>query len=121
VKLVREERPESLGEALALLQSTVFAFSMKVSGHQQDAEDMMQDVLLKSIPYLAKFDNAQALTVWLYKAARNRFISNRRAASNSPARNLSLDELMPSRFDLEEMLRNPAPQRGGGIAERRSR
>ena len=108
LKLVREERPESLGEALALLQDTVFAFSMKVCGHQQDAEDAMQDVLLKSIPYLARFDNAQALTVWLYKAARNCCISNRRRASNSPARNLSLDELMPTRFELEEMLRSPA-------------
>jgi len=77
LKLVREERPESLGEALALLQNTVFAFSMKVCGHEQDAEDIMQDVLLKSIPYLAKFDNPRALTVWLYKAARNCCISNR--------------------------------------------
>jgi RNA polymerase sigma-70 factor, ECF subfamily len=109
LKLVREERPESLGEALALLQNTVFGFSMKVCGHEQDAEDIMQDVLLKSIPYLAKFDNPRALTVWLYKAARNCCISNRRRASNSPARNLPLDELMPTRFELEEMLRNPAP------------
>ena len=59
LELIREERPESLGEALALLQNTVFAFSMKVCGHQQDAEDTMQDVLLKSIPHLAKFDNPQ--------------------------------------------------------------
>ena len=109
LQLIRKDRPESIDRALTLLQNTVYAFSMKVCGHQQDAEDTMQDVLLKSPPHLAKFDNPKALTVWLYKVARNCCLSQRRKAANSPARNLSLDELMPSRFELEQMLRNPAP------------
>jgi len=109
LRLVREDRPESLGEALALLQNTVYSFSMKVCGHPQDAEDTAQDVMLKSIPHLAKFDNPKALTVWLYKVARNCCISQRRKAGYSPARNLSLNQLLPSRFELEELLRNPAP------------
>jgi DNA-directed RNA polymerase specialized sigma24 family protein len=57
LELIRENQPESTDRALALLQNTVYSFSMKVCGHPQDAEDTMQDVLLKSIPYLAKFDN----------------------------------------------------------------
>jgi RNA polymerase sigma-70 factor (ECF subfamily) len=109
LELIRQDRVESMDRALALLQNTVFAFSMKVCGHQQDAEDTMQEVLLKSIPHLAKFDNPKALAVWLYKVARNCCLSQRRKAANSPARNLSLDELMPSRFELEELLRSPAP------------
>jgi len=109
LKLVHDERPESLGEALALLQDTVYSFSMKVCGHHEDAEDTMQDVLLKSIPYLGKFENPKALSAWLYKAARNRCISRHRRAEASPARNLSLDELMPSSFELQRMLRSPAP------------
>ena len=109
LELIRDDRPESTERALALLQSTVFAFSMKVCGHRQDAEDTMQDVLLKSLPHLAKFDNPKALTVWLYRVAHNCCMSQRRKAANSPARNLSLEELMPSRFELEQMLRNPEP------------
>jgi RNA polymerase sigma-70 factor, ECF subfamily len=109
LELIRENAPQSVDRALALLQNTVFAFSMRVCGHQQDAEDTMQDVLLKSIPHLAKFDNPKALTVWLYKVARNCCLSQRRKAANAPARNLSLDELMPSRRELEQMLRNPEP------------
>ena len=62
LKLIREDRPESIDQALALLQNTVYSFSMKVCGHPQDAEDTMQDVLLKSVPHLAKFDNPQALS-----------------------------------------------------------
>src|SRR5271165_1836901 len=109
LELIREDRPESLGRALALLQGTVYAFSMRVCGHHQDAEDTMQDVLLKSIPHLAKFDNPKALTVWLYRVAHNCCMSQRRKAAYSPARNLPLDELMPSRYELEQMLRNPQP------------
>ena len=82
---------------------------MKVCGHPQDAEDTMQDVLLKSVPHLAKFDNPQALTVWLYKVARNRCISSHRGSRLSRAKNLSLDELMPDSRELQELLKSKAP------------
>jgi RNA polymerase sigma-70 factor (ECF subfamily) len=109
LKLIRENQPESTDRALALLQNTVYSFSMKVCGHPQDAEDTMQDVLLKSIPYLAKFDNPQALTVWLYKVARNRCISSHRGSQRSPAKNLSLDELMPNSGELQDLMKSAAP------------
>ena len=94
--LIRDRHPDSIEKALALLQNTVYSFSMKVCGHPEDAEDTMQEVLLKSLPYLPKFENPRALTVWLYKVARNRCISNRRGDKNSAARNISLDELILS-------------------------
>lgn len=109
LELIRENQPESTDRALALLQNTVYSFSMKVCGHPQDAEDTMQDVLLKSIPYLAKFDNPQALTVWLYKVARNRCISSHRGSQHSPAKNLSLDELMPNSGELQDLMKSTAP------------
>ena len=59
VQLIQRKDPKSLEEALALLQGTVFSFSMKVCGQRQDAEDTMQEVLLKSIPYLPKFGSEQ--------------------------------------------------------------
>ncbi len=109
LKLVHDERPESLNRALALLQNTVYSFSMKVCGHPQDAEDTMQDVLLKAVSHLEKFDNPQALAVWLYKVARNRCVSSRRGAKFSPAKNLSLDQLMPDSFELKELLKSDTP------------
>jgi|SRR5271165_3215494 len=102
--LIRENRPESTDRALALLQNTVYSFSMKVCGHPQDAEDTMQDVLLKLLPYLAKFESPQALSVWLYKVARNRCLSNRRGHKNAAHKHISLDELMPNRHELQALL-----------------
>ncbi|HZQ67326.1 MAG TPA: sigma factor [Terriglobales bacterium] len=57
---------EALEEALSLLQNTVFSFSMRVCGQREDAEDTMQEVLVRSLPYLPKFDSPKALVVWLY-------------------------------------------------------
>lgn len=111
LELIRDPEPASIDRALALLQNTVYSFSMKVCGHPEDAEDTMQEVLLKSIPHLAKFESPRALAVWLYKVARNRCISNRRSDKNSPAKNLSLEELMPDGRELQELLSHaPGPE-----------
>ncbi len=103
VQLIQRKDPKSLEEALELLQNTVFSFSMKVCGQRQDAEDTMQEVLLKSVPYLPKFDSPKALMVWLYKVAKNRCLMNRRKSKFAPKEDLSLEELMPDRRELQKL------------------
>ena len=109
LELMREDRPEAVEQALALLQNTVYSFSMKVCGHPEDAEDTMQDVLVKLLPYLRKFENPQALSVWLYKVARNRCLMNRRGQKNSRSKHVSLDELMPSQYELQDLIASKDP------------
>ena len=106
VELIQRKDPKSLEEALALLQSTVFSFSMKVCGQRQDAEDTMQEVLLKSVPNLPKFDSPKALMVWLYKVAKSRCLMSRRRSRFAPKEALSLEELMPDRKELERLSGN---------------
>lgn len=96
-----------MDEALELLQKTVFSFSMKVCGQRQDAEDTMQEVLLKSVPNLPKFDNPKALMVWLYKVAKNRCLMSRRKSKFAPKEDLSLEELMPDRRELRKLSGSP--------------
>lgn len=103
VQLIQRKDPKSLEEALALLQNTVFSFSMKVCGQRQDAEDTMQEVLLKSVATLPKFDSPRALMVWLYKVAKTRCLMSRRRSKFAPKEALSLDELMPDRRELEKL------------------
>jgi RNA polymerase sigma-70 factor (ECF subfamily) len=103
VALLRRGDQAALEEALGLLQNTVFSFSMRVCGQREDAEDTMQEVLLKSVPYLPKFDSPKALVVWLYKVAKNRCLMSRRKSKFAPARELSLEELMPDRRELQQL------------------
>jgi RNA polymerase sigma-70 factor, ECF subfamily len=101
--LLKRGDRSALEEAVALLQRSVFAFSMRVCGQRQDAEDTMQEVLVKSLPYLPKFDNAKALTVWLYKVAKNRCLMSRRKSKFAPEHEVSLEELMPDKKELEKL------------------
>lgn len=106
VQLLQRGDEKALEQALALLQNTVFSFSMRVCGQRQDAEDTMQEVLLKSVPHLPKFDSPKALVVWLYKVAKNRCLMNRRKSKFAPKGDLSLEELMPDRQELERLSGN---------------
>lgn len=103
---MQRKDPRSTEEALALLQNTVFSFSMKVCGQRQDAEDTMQEVLLKSAANLQKFQNPKALLVWLYKVAKTRCLMSRRRSKFAPRDALSLEELMPDRRELETLSGN---------------
>jgi RNA polymerase sigma-70 factor (ECF subfamily) len=107
VQLIQRKDSKSLEEALELLQKTVFSFSMKVCGQRQDAEDTMQEVLLKSVPNLPRFDSPKALMVWLYKVAKNRCLMSRRKSKFAPKRDLSLEQLMPDRQELQKLLGSP--------------
>jgi RNA polymerase sigma-70 factor (ECF subfamily) len=102
VALLAEKDPKAIEQALELLQDTVFSFSMKVCGQREDAEDTMQEVLVKSLPYLPKFDSPRALVVWLYRVAKNRCLMSRRR-SKFAQKELTLDELMPNRRELEKL------------------
>jgi RNA polymerase sigma-70 factor, ECF subfamily len=103
VLLLQRGDDQALEQALALLQNTVFSFSMRVCGQREDAEDTMQEVLVKSVPYLPKFDSPKALVVWLYKVAKNRCLMSRRRSKFAPKEDLSLEELMPDRQELERL------------------
>jgi RNA polymerase sigma-70 factor, ECF subfamily len=103
VQLMQRGDDASVEQALALLQNTVFSFSMRVCGQREDAEDTMQEVLLKSVPQLPKFQNPKALLVWLYKVAKNRCLMTRRKSKFAPTQELSLDQLMPDRHELERL------------------
>jgi RNA polymerase sigma-70 factor (ECF subfamily) len=109
IELLKSETPDAMDRALALLQQTIFSFSMRVCQQREDAEDTMQDVLVKSLPLLSRFENPKALLVWLYKVAKSRCLMSRRKSKFAPQQELSLEELMPHRAELAALAQ------GGGI------
>jgi RNA polymerase sigma-70 factor (ECF subfamily) len=114
-ELLRSNTPESIEEAIGLLQNTVYSFSMKVCGHPEDAEDTMQEVLYRSIRHLAKLQDPQALAVWLYTVTRNRCWRMRRKSANAPKATVALDELMPNDAELGRMLEDAARSPEGNV------
>jgi len=103
IQLLKRGDDGAMDKAVALLQGSVFAFSMRICGQRQDAEDTMQEVLVKSLAYLPNFDSPKALAVWLYKVAKSRCLMNRRRSKFAPKEDLSLEELTPDRAELERL------------------
>jgi RNA polymerase sigma-70 factor (ECF subfamily) len=120
-ELLQSGSPAGREQALQLLQNTVFSFSMTVCGHREDAEDTMQEVLLKAVSHLGRFDSPKALTAWLYTVARNRCWMSRRRSKFAPAENLSLEELMPETGELDRLqaiaASTPSPEKTAIAAE----
>jgi RNA polymerase sigma-70 factor, ECF subfamily len=99
---LRKGDTRSVSRALEKLQKIVLSFGIKVCGHRQDAEDTAQEVLLKSLPHLAKLEDPLALSAWLYTAAKNRCLQTRRRASYR--RTVPLEDLMPTGDELAWLL-----------------
>ncbi len=93
-------------------QEVAWRFSMTVCGHADDAEDAMQEALIKTYRYAARIREPEAFRPWLYRTVRNACLMGRRKKMNEPARLQSLDALMPGpdgqvRVDVPHPGRNP--------------
>ena len=88
--------PSSLERLLMKAQEVAYRFSRTVCGGPSDAEDVMQDALLKTYRYVNRIQDPQAFRTWLYRTVRNACLMKRRRRAGEPQRILSLDELLPS-------------------------
>ncbi len=112
IATLQRGEPDAAERALALLQDTVFSFSMKVCGQREDAEDTMQETLLQTVRKLPSFTSPKALAVWLYKVAKSRCLMSRRRSKFAPKEHLSIEVLMPDRKELERLAAQQAtPER----------
>ena len=111
IVLLRRGDEPSVQMALGLLQQTVLSFGIKVCGHREDGEDTAQEVLLKALPHLAKLEDPEALSAWLYTAAKNRCWQGRRTAAYR--RTVALDQLLPDEGELAALLadKGPSPEK----------
>jgi RNA polymerase sigma-70 factor, ECF subfamily len=100
LKDIEENKPHAVDRFLTTIQETVFAFGMKVCGGQiEDTEDTMQEVLIRFFQGARKFKfkDPRALTVWLYKVAKNACLMSRRKGMYEPKDMLSLNSLLPKK------------------------
>jgi RNA polymerase sigma-70 factor (ECF subfamily) len=66
-------------------QEVAFRFSYLVCGHPEDAEDVMQDALLKTFQHVNDLDDPGAFRTWLYTTVRNACLMKRRRRAGEPA------------------------------------
>src|SRR5580658_2330985 len=86
----------------------LFRLAFRMTGHQQDAEDVVQETFLRAYRQLSKFDDRASFGTWLYRIAANCSLDlirarKRRAAQTETAAGDDAPDPMQSVPD-------PAPQ-----------
>jgi RNA polymerase sigma-70 factor, ECF subfamily len=93
--LVRDAAAGDRGAMERLLiraQEAAYRFSLLVCGHPEDAEDVMQDALLKTYQHLARINEPDAFRTWLYTTVRNACLMKRRRHVGEPESFVSLEQ-----------------------------
>jgi RNA polymerase sigma-70 factor (ECF subfamily) len=83
--------PESMERLLMAAQEAAYRFSLLVCGHPEDAEDVMQDALIKTYRYVSRIEEPGAFRTWLYKTVRNACLMKRRKRVDEPSHHLSIE------------------------------
>jgi RNA polymerase sigma-70 factor (ECF subfamily) len=111
-------RSAAAGDAVALeqllmrAQEVAWRFSTAVCGHADDAEDAMQEALIKTYRFVGRIREPAAFRPWLYRTVRNACLMGRRKKAGEPARLQSLDDVLPggdasTRLDATDKKKNP--------------
>ena len=86
----------ALERLLMQAQGVAYRFSRTVCGGPAEAEDVMQEALLKTFRHVKRIRDPQAFRTWLYRTVRNACLMRRRRKVGEPERVLSLDDVLPS-------------------------
>lgn len=62
----------------------LFRLAYRLTGNRTNAEDLVQDVLIKIFPRYSEMSRIDNLGAWLARVMYNRFIDDTRSASRSP-------------------------------------
>ena len=87
---------DAIERLLIRAQEVAYRFSLLVCGHPEDAEDVMQDALLKTYRYVDSITEPEAFRTWLYTTVRNACLMKRRRRVGEPSHFVSLERGTPS-------------------------
>lgn len=103
--------PAAMERLLTRVQEVAWRFSVAVCGHADDAEDAMQEALLKTYRYTSTIREPEAFRPWLHRTVKNACLMNRRKRAHEPPRLESLDHPSGARdavaLDPPDPGRNP--------------
>lgn len=83
---------QAMERLLTRAQEVAYRFSLLVCGHPEDAEDVMQDALLKTYQYVSRIRKPDAFRTWLYQTVRNACLMKRRRRVDEPSRMVSIEQ-----------------------------
>jgi len=92
VKAAKTGDREAMERLLMRAQEAAYRFSLLVCGHQEDAEDVMQEALLKTYQHVKQISEPDAFRTWLYTTVRNACLMKRRRHIGEPTKFVSIEQ-----------------------------
>jgi RNA polymerase sigma-70 factor, ECF subfamily len=92
VRSVQAGDQRAMEALLMRSQEVAYRFSLLVCGGADDADDAMQEALLKTYRFAARIREPEAFRAWLYRTVRNACLINRRKRTHEPDHFVPLDE-----------------------------
>jgi RNA polymerase sigma-70 factor (ECF subfamily) len=83
---------DAMERLLVRAQEVAYRFSLLVCGHPEDAEDVMQDALVKTYRYVSRIKEPEAFRTWLYRTVRNACLMKRRRRVGEPSHLVSVEQ-----------------------------
>jgi RNA polymerase sigma factor (sigma-70 family) len=102
VRSVLEGRKEALEELVKGIEKNIFNLSLRFLWSKEDAEDATQEILIKVITNLSKFEGKSKFTTWVYRISVNHLLNLKK---NKLEQHLSFPLFGA---DLENGFRSPA-------------
>ncbi|MBI3447554.1 MAG: RNA polymerase sigma factor [Acidobacteria bacterium] len=89
--------PEAFEPFVARFGPRLLSFGRRMCGHRADAEEVVQETLLKAYQSIQDLRDPFALRSWVYRVAANTCLKMRRDASAPRELEVSLEALLPER------------------------
>lgn len=92
---IRNDEPGAFEDFVDRFGDRIYSYGMRMCGVREDAQDVFQETMIQAYRKLRQLEHPGALKSWLYRVASNACLMKRRKGKFEPARELSLEELMP--------------------------
>ncbi|MFH1982379.1 MAG: sigma-70 family RNA polymerase sigma factor [Pseudomonadota bacterium] len=96
IRAINDGRPDRFQEIVQRYEGRLYNFGLKMCGHVQDAEDLVQETFLNAFRYMGGFRFETKFRNWLYRVATSVCLKKRRRSKFAPEKELSLEEFLPA-------------------------
>jgi RNA polymerase sigma-70 factor, ECF subfamily len=89
-------RPEAFEPFVERFGPLILNFGRRMCGQRDDADEVLQETLMKAYVSLKDLRDPAALKTWVYRVAANACLNMRRRGAHEPKREISLEEVLPA-------------------------
>ncbi|QTA86365.1 RNA polymerase sigma factor [Desulfonema magnum] len=121
VRQAKDGNLHALEEVVCGIQEKIYGLALRMLGHQEDAEDETQEILIKVITHLSDFREESAFSSWVYKIACNHLLTVRKKRYERMGLTFDLlEESVSAGLENMEPLTVSGPERDVLLEETRS-